>query len=124
MSMADDKLPARPDDLLGDLTRNLSEQEQTELRKLAAEKRLGLEEHAATARIDHEASQADMDRDLEALDRLQLDRDKHSYKLSGEYRGGSGRTELTVKNTTSTGEAVKWIAVALVILAVLVMIAG
>jgi hypothetical protein len=114
-----DLTPHRPDDLMGELTKGLSESEKQELRKVAAREQLALEAKAREGSLRHAASGAELDRAIEAAERLQYGEKSSGFTLSGSYRGASGTTSVEVKRSEATAVVFKYVAIGAGIVALL-----
>lgn len=106
-----DLTPRRPDDFMAELTKGLSEAEKQELRKVAAREHLSLDAKGREASLRHAASGAEIDRTLEAAERLQYGEKTSGFSVSGSYRGASGTTSIEVKRSEATAVILKYLAI-------------
>jgi hypothetical protein len=120
--MPDDLTPHRSAGLIDKLAADLTDAEKAELRSLAAREQISLESKARGAVLRHDSAKADIDRDLDALDRLQYGNSNADYVVSGNYHGASGHTKIEVRRRDPAAAAIKWAAVGAVIVVILVML--
>jgi hypothetical protein len=106
-----DLTPRKPDDLLAQLTSELSDKDKSDLRRVAATEQLSLDVKAREAALQHQASGAEIDRHLDAAERLQYGDKSSGFSVSGAYRGASGTTNIEVRRSESAATIVKWIVV-------------
>ncbi len=105
-----DITPARKDDLLGELTKGLSDAEKNELKKVAAREQLALDAKARDAQLKHAASGAEIERAIDAAERLQFTDKGSSFEVSGSFQGASGPTRIEVRRSMSMATGLKWAA--------------
>ena len=106
-----DITPRRPDDLLGELTRQLGDADRARLRQVAAQNQLDLDVKTREAALAHSASGVEMDRTLEAAERLAYGEKTSSFSVNGTHRGASGTTTIEVKRSEPVATMVKWAAI-------------
>ncbi|MDB4906281.1 MAG: hypothetical protein JWO05_1065 [Gemmatimonadetes bacterium] len=118
-----DLTPRNPNDLIGELTSQLSESDKEQLRIVAAQEKLTLDVKAREASLRHGASGAEIERTLDAAERLQYGDKSSSFAVSGAYKGASGVTNIEVKRSEPAAAMIKWIAVGGAIVGLLYMCA-
>jgi hypothetical protein len=114
-----DLTPRKPDDLLAQLTSDLSDKDKTDLRRVAANEQLSLDAKAREATMRHQSSGAEIDRHLDAAERLQYGEKSSGFTVSGAYKGASGTTNIEVKRSEPAAAMIKWIVVGAAIAAAL-----
>lgn len=117
-----DLTPRRPDDLLSELTRQLSDADKTELKRVAANQQLSLDGKAREASLQHNAAGAELDRALETAERLQYGEKTSGFSVSGAFKGASGVTNIDVRRAEPAAAMIKWIVVGAVIVGVLYLV--
>lgn len=106
-----DITPRKPSDLLGELTGQLSESDKAELRRVAAREQISLDSAARSASLQHSASGAEIDRTLDAAERLQFIDKSAGFNIAGTYKGASGTTSIEVKRGESAATMIKWVVI-------------
>lgn len=123
MSTMSDLTPRRPDDLLGELTRQLSDTDKEDVRRVAAHQQISLDAKARDATLQHNASGAEIDRTLDAAERLQYGEKTSDFAVSGAYKGASGVTSIEVRRTGRAAAAINWVVIGAVIAGLLYVFA-
>ncbi len=118
-----DLTPRKPDDLLGELTRQLSDEDKANLRRVAANEQLSLDVKAREASLRHAASSAEIDGALDAAERLQYGEKTSGFSVTGAFKGASGTTNIDVRRSQPAAAMIKWILVGAGIVGVLYMCA-
>jgi hypothetical protein len=118
-----DIIPRKPNDLLGELTSQLSDADKAELRRVAAHEQIALDSKAREAALSHSASGAEIDRTLDAAERLQYGEKTSGFSVSGAFKGASGVTNIEVKRSEPGAAMLKWLAIGGAIVAVMYMCA-
>lgn len=118
--MSSDKAPTKfgSNSALTQGIANLTDKDRKELSKQIAEAQVELESNTRQAELRHQASSADMKRDMEIA--KEATSSGNDFKVEGSYKTASGETRVTVSKQRDTMTIV---VVVSVVIALIVLVA-